>query len=180
MAQTSRAPVDVVSAAPLVGSYVLLTFSDGVQLPVNLRRFMRGPIFEDVLANGTFLDFKVDKESGTLVWPNGADLDPEVLRYTTDDVRADANIVQTLTAATARSHALMFRSEGGHPKRLAEPTRLAGFALTHVDGRIVIVIDPSKPKQRGLNLIKIPRGVVTEALITETRAERSRRSRAFT
>lgn len=83
---TNREPVDVVSAIPLEGTYVLFEFSDGAQFPLNLRRFMRGPIFEAVLLSGTFADFVVDPDSGTIVWPNGADLDPEVLRYAGDDV----------------------------------------------------------------------------------------------
>jgi hypothetical protein len=59
---------------------VRLEFSDGVQKVVDLDLFLRGPIFEPVRADpDLFRSVRVDDELGTIVWPNGADMDPDVL-----------------------------------------------------------------------------------------------------
>ena len=60
--------------------YVRLEFSDGVQKVVDLAPFLRGPIFEPVRTNpNLFRAVQVDDELGTIVWANGADIDPDVL-----------------------------------------------------------------------------------------------------
>lgn len=57
-----------------------VTFDDGVAGELDFSRFLR---FEGVLAPlrepAYFAQVSVDPESGTLVWPNGVDLDPLVL-----------------------------------------------------------------------------------------------------
>lgn len=41
---------------------------------------MRGPIFDRVRTDRAFFEaVVVDRELGTIVWPNGADIDPDVL-----------------------------------------------------------------------------------------------------
>jgi Protein of unknown function (DUF2442) len=40
---------------------------------------MRGPVFADALTPRGFAAVKVDAETGTIVWPGGADLAPETL-----------------------------------------------------------------------------------------------------
>ena len=60
--------------------HVRLEFSDGVQKVVDLAPFLRGPIFEPVRTNpNVFRAVQVDDELGTIVWANGADIDPDVL-----------------------------------------------------------------------------------------------------
>jgi hypothetical protein len=63
------------------GHYELrLTFSDGVVRDVDLSRLReRGSIFEPLRDPDYFAQVVVDPEAGTIVWPNGADLDPLVL-----------------------------------------------------------------------------------------------------
>ena len=47
---------------------------------VDLKLFLYGPIFETIHRNRTlFWTVHVDKELGTIVWDNGADIDPDVL-----------------------------------------------------------------------------------------------------
>jgi Protein of unknown function (DUF2442) len=59
---------------------VLLSFTDGSKRVVDLEPFLRGPIFEEIRASTeAFRKVKVDKELGTITWPNGADIDPDVL-----------------------------------------------------------------------------------------------------
>ena len=64
----------------LEGFAVRLGLSDGTEKTVDLSPYMRGPIFEPVRQDrGLFRQVRVDEELGTIVWPNGADIDPDVL-----------------------------------------------------------------------------------------------------
>ncbi len=68
------------SVKPLENFVVRLVFSDGQQKDVDLEPLLRGPIFEPLLRDPElFRAVKVDEELGTIVWPNGADMDPDVL-----------------------------------------------------------------------------------------------------
>jgi hypothetical protein len=59
---------------------VEVEFSNGATKTVDLGPFLRGPIFEPIRSSSdVFRNFKVDDELGTIVWENGADIDPEVL-----------------------------------------------------------------------------------------------------
>ncbi|TKJ99641.1 hypothetical protein PlfCFBP13513_09820 [Plantibacter flavus] len=82
--------IDVLEARHVIGTVVELRFSDGVVRQLDLRPIMRGPAFDAIFEADAFEDFVVDSESGTLVWPNGADISPETLRYAGVAVRADA------------------------------------------------------------------------------------------
>ena len=71
---------DIVAATTL-GDYRLhLRFEDGVEGVVDLAPNLsfRG-IFEPLRDPAYFALVRVDPELGTVVWPNGADLDPDVL-----------------------------------------------------------------------------------------------------
>lgn len=62
------------------GFVVRLVFTDGSVREVDLDPLMRGPVFEPLRADPElFRKVSVDHELGTIVWPNGADLDPDVL-----------------------------------------------------------------------------------------------------
>jgi len=73
-------PRDIVEVRPLDGHRLFLHFEDGVQGAVDISRQIR---FEGVFASlrdrENFLQVRVDPELGTIVWPNGADLDADVL-----------------------------------------------------------------------------------------------------
>ncbi len=59
---------------------VLLEFTDGARREVDLKPYLRGPIFEPLQKNEEmFRTVRVDPQLGTLVWDNGADMDPDVL-----------------------------------------------------------------------------------------------------
>jgi hypothetical protein len=63
-----------------LGEYRLrLTFSDGVVGDIDLADELWGEMFEQLRDIAEFNSVRVDPELGTLVWPNGADLDPEGL-----------------------------------------------------------------------------------------------------
>lgn len=65
----------------LDGYCVELTFSDGVRGVVDLanRIVGRGGVFASLEAPEFFRQVVVDSELGTLVWPNGADICPDLL-----------------------------------------------------------------------------------------------------
>jgi len=74
--------VDVTSVRPLERHVVELGFGDGTVKQVDLDPYLCGPIFEPIRTDLTyFRSVRVDPELGTIVWPNGADIDPQVLRY---------------------------------------------------------------------------------------------------
>ncbi len=59
---------------------VLVQFTDGSQKKINLEPYLHGPIFEPIRNNiSEFHAMFV--EEGTIAWPNGADIDPDVLYY---------------------------------------------------------------------------------------------------
>ncbi len=58
-----------------------LTFSNGVHASLDFRSKIvgRGGVFAPLEDVDVFCRVRVDPEVGTLVWPNGVDLDPDVL-----------------------------------------------------------------------------------------------------
>jgi hypothetical protein len=71
---------DVVAVKPLGGYRVHLRFEDGRQGELDLGTMIE---FEGVFAplrdEKEFARVRVNPDSGTIDWPNGADLDPDVL-----------------------------------------------------------------------------------------------------
>jgi hypothetical protein len=65
---------------PLDGFVLRLSFTDGTEREIDLGGELWGPIFEPLRADRElFRRVRVDEELGTIVWPNGADMDPAVL-----------------------------------------------------------------------------------------------------
>ncbi|HKJ36355.1 MAG TPA: DUF2442 domain-containing protein [Solirubrobacterales bacterium] len=58
---------------------VALMFADGLRGEVEILGRMRGPVFERARTEKGFAEVTVDEESGTIVWPGGADLAPDTL-----------------------------------------------------------------------------------------------------
>ena len=72
--------VRVRSVEPLSGFRVRLGFTDGSSKEIDLEQYLRGPVFEPIRKNvEVFRSVSVDHRAGTIVWPNGADIDPDVL-----------------------------------------------------------------------------------------------------
>ena len=72
--------VQINSVEALAGLRLRLGFSDGTQGEVDLTGYLWGPVFEPLLEDRrVFEAVTVDPDSGTIVWPNGADMDPVVL-----------------------------------------------------------------------------------------------------
>ena len=72
--------VYVTSAKLIDGFVVEVQFTTGEIRVVNLQPYLHGPVFDVIARDSTvFKSFTVDPELGTIVWENGADIDPEVL-----------------------------------------------------------------------------------------------------
>ena len=77
---------DVIQAKYLGGYRVRLRFRDGVEGDIDLEAHLWGPVFEPLKDVEFFRKFRVDPESHTLVWPNGADIAPETLHDRTQSL----------------------------------------------------------------------------------------------
>lgn len=76
------APYEIRAVEHLGGHRLRLTFADGLTGDVDLAdRFdgPLGPMFEPLREVAYFALVVVDEELATVVWPNGADLAPDVL-----------------------------------------------------------------------------------------------------
>ena len=72
--------IRVRAVRPLEAFRVRLAFTDGSERDIDLSPYLRGPIFESIRRDpGVFETVSVDSALGTIVWPNGADVDPDVL-----------------------------------------------------------------------------------------------------
>ena len=71
---------DIVFASPLDGHRLRIRYEDGVEGIVDLEAIVsfRG-VFAPLKDPAYFSKVRVDPELGTVSWPNGADLDPDVL-----------------------------------------------------------------------------------------------------
>ena len=79
--------VRITQVEVLDGFRVRLEFTDGSEREVDLTPFLEGVIFEELKSDPElFRAVKVDHELGTLVWPNGADICPDVLRWEREPV----------------------------------------------------------------------------------------------
>lgn len=70
-----------IQAVKVLGGFIVsLEFTDGAQKVVDLEPYLHGPIFEPLRHDQKlFRSVKVDHDLGTIVWDNGADIDPDVL-----------------------------------------------------------------------------------------------------
>ena len=72
--------VDVVEVRATGERRLYLRFEDGAAGEVDLDRLVRWEgVFEPPRDPRRFAEVRVDPELGTIVWPNGADIDPDVL-----------------------------------------------------------------------------------------------------
>jgi hypothetical protein len=73
--------IDVTDVRPLDGRKLELTFADGLSSVVDLDRVIEHytGIFAPLQDEAYFRQVRADRELGTIVWPNGADICPDVL-----------------------------------------------------------------------------------------------------
>ena len=69
----------VCSVTSLEGHKLRLKFNDGSEKEVDLRNELYGEVFEPLQDLQLFSQVKVNSDTGTIEWPNGADFAPEFL-----------------------------------------------------------------------------------------------------
>ena len=62
------------------GQTVQIEFEDSTTRLLDLAPLMRGAIFDGLLQTPELFN-QITVEHGTIAWPNGADIDPDVLYY---------------------------------------------------------------------------------------------------
>ena len=73
--------IRVKAVKPCDPPIVHVTFTNGEVCDIDLTLYIaRGPVFAPVRDAPMFFKL-VEVEGGTIAWPNGADMDPEVLYY---------------------------------------------------------------------------------------------------
>jgi hypothetical protein len=73
--------MNMVVEMQVVRPYVLeVAFADGARGEVNVEMELWGEVFEPLRDPALFARAALDRELGTVVWPNGADLSPDYLR----------------------------------------------------------------------------------------------------
>jgi hypothetical protein len=71
--------IDVVGVRHLHDYVLWLRFEDGAEGEVDLRGELWGEMFEPLLDVELFRRVSVNRDTGTIEWPNGADFAPEFL-----------------------------------------------------------------------------------------------------
>jgi hypothetical protein len=97
----------IIKAEALPGLKLRLTLDDGNVIERDVGALLRGPIFERIRSDPAEFA-RVKAECGTAVWPNGADLDPDVLIWNgpppePEPADADASGLPAATRKPARS-----------------------------------------------------------------------------
>lgn len=70
-----------VTGFEIVGAYTLfIEFDDGTSREIDFEPILHGKIYGPLRDRKLFKEVKLDPDARTLVWPNGADFDPETLR----------------------------------------------------------------------------------------------------
>ena len=70
---------DVVDARYVLGHTVWVRFEDGTEGEIDLSEELYGPLFEPLAPLESFASFRLNRDTGTIEWPNGADFAPEFL-----------------------------------------------------------------------------------------------------
>jgi hypothetical protein len=74
---------DIVEVQVLSDHHLYLRFEDGVEGDVDVAKMISfHGIFEPLQNQMIFQQVQIDKELGCITWPNGADIDPDVLYAT--------------------------------------------------------------------------------------------------
>jgi hypothetical protein len=70
---------DVAAAVPLEPYVVRVVFTDGQTRHVDIEPLLDGPVFAPLRDPQLFAQVGVDEANGVVAWPNGADLDSDVI-----------------------------------------------------------------------------------------------------
>ena len=89
----------MLSAVAIDDFVVRVLFADGEVRDVDLSAYLDGPVFGPLRDPAMFARVIVDDETRTVTWPNGADLDPDVIY--TPSLAEDDSVRITVPARAA-------------------------------------------------------------------------------
>jgi Protein of unknown function (DUF2442) len=70
---------DITEAVAVRHGVLRLVLADGLTGEIDVLDRMRGPVFDQARTSQGFSEGSVDRESGTVIWPGGADLAPDTV-----------------------------------------------------------------------------------------------------
>jgi len=71
-----------VTSFEVLAPYTLrIAFDDDTQQTIDFEEILAGDLYRPLRDLGLFNQVRIDPEVHTLVWPNGADFDPETLHH---------------------------------------------------------------------------------------------------
>lgn len=94
-------PATITQITFLDGFQVRLTFTNDVIREVDLEPYLQGPIFNPMRTDPTVFRAATVTD-GTITWPNGADIDPDVLYLGLPPHASEAAWQAAIAAATTR------------------------------------------------------------------------------
>ncbi len=84
----------------IVAPYTLdVYFDDGASQRIDFRPILKGELYQPLRDLKLFNQVRINPEVHTLVWPNGADLDPETLRNWPFSQKISGKIIGDLETA---------------------------------------------------------------------------------
>lgn len=90
----------MIAATPRPGHVVRVMFADGEVRDVDITPLLDTEVFGPLREDRLFEQVRVDEELGTIVWPGGADLDPDAI-YAALDLGPDKARVTKLAPSLA-------------------------------------------------------------------------------
>jgi hypothetical protein len=69
----------ITEAKPIASDQLYLSFSDGIEGTLDLNYLLERGVFQKLKDPEFLKQVYIDRESGTIAWPGGLDLDPVVL-----------------------------------------------------------------------------------------------------
>jgi len=107
---------------------LLLKFSDGFSREIDFMPALKGNFLKPLRQSKFFSQVKLDKDRGTLEWPNEADFDPETLRNWPKYLKAfkNWNPVETQQHTTTNQPKPLSRLKNGKTKPSTE-ARARGY-----------------------------------------------------
>lgn len=85
----------VKTAVALEPYVVRVVFADGEVRDVDIEPLLGGPVFQSLRDPAVFSQVQVDEYAESIVWPNGADLDPDVIYGTAEPATGPAPRIST-------------------------------------------------------------------------------------
>ncbi len=97
---------------PAGGYRLMVSFNDGTRREIDLEPVLRGELFAPLRDPKLFNAVRLDKEFGTLVWPNGADFDPATLHDWPECGPRLAELAASWSDCTAEERSVLAVVEG--------------------------------------------------------------------